>query len=95
MPPEPTRAPRPAAKTAKAKAAPKPAADRRGLDAAERKLRQLLERRGKQEDLFRARREALDAEEAEARRSFEAARAKAQRRIDAENAAYRNAGGEG
>jgi hypothetical protein len=74
---------------------PKPAPDRRALDRAEAALHALDEKRKAQEADFRARRDALDAEETTAQDAYVKARRAAKDGIDAARERYARAGGEG
>ncbi len=91
--PKRTVAPRAAVKT-KSRAPLKPRADRSGLDAAERALRELDKARKQQENDFRKRRDDLEAEAAEAQSDYSKQRKAATAAIGAALTAYRDAGGE-
>jgi len=73
--------------------APKPSPDRAALDAAEAELRHLEEAHARGEADFYQRREALAAEEADARAAWSRARKSAQQTLQRERRAYGKAGG--
>ena len=83
---------KPAAK-AGTKPEPPPSADRTALSQAEAALRSVDERRKREEADFRARREKLDAESADAQASYLEARKGATSRVTKARQAYRKAGG--
>jgi len=92
LPDPPSRRPR--SKAAKARPAPpKPPADRSGLEAAEKALKELDRRRASEEADMRREQDALDARQAAAREAYVAARRKATAAVAAARAADRKAGG--
>jgi hypothetical protein len=90
-PRKPPVRPTPGARTAPA---PKPAADRTALDAAEAALRMLDEGRKREEGELQRRQEALDAERDEARQAWVVARKAATTAVVEARRAYRRTGGE-
>ena len=96
--PQPPSKPKPAksSKTAKRKPEPEPEPpppDRSALDAAERALRDLDERRRKEEIALRRRQAALQAEGDKAESGYLEERQKASAALVAAREAYRKAGG--
>lgn len=80
----------PEAKTARVRAPPP---DRSELDAAEAVLAKLEKARGREEAALLRRREALEADEAEAKRRYLEAREKAEAAVKSARAAYVRGGG--
>jgi len=97
LPKVPDAPKRPPALKAKAaappKAKPQPAADRSKLDAAEKALRDLDDRRKAEETDLRQEEEALEAKKADAQASYVAARKAATAAVVEAREAYRKAGG--
>ena len=94
--PDPPAAPRIATRgrrKAQPAPSPRPIADRKALDAAERALRALEDARGRDAAEFRRQREALDAQAAEAEQAFAKARASAKAAVAQARRVYRQAGG--
>jgi hypothetical protein len=88
-----SRREKPASRPPAAPEAPKPPADRSSLDAAEKALAALGEARKRAEEAFRGRQETLDAEREAAKRRWKEQRKAAERMIERERRAYRDAGG--
>ncbi len=70
-----------------------PPADRTQLDQAEQRLRDLADKRRREEDRFKRRLENIQAEQAEAQRAYVAERKAADAAVETARKAYRKAGG--